>query len=381
MYENYYEYHKRGIQGKNIGIPLTGLRKLGMFTSDLQKSRYWLVGGESSTGKTSFVDEFFVLQVLDWYYKEGKKLGFKVSIIYNSMERNYIYKLSKWTAWKLYMDTGLLVSSESMSGHNSQFIGIDEEITKEHEIIAQHGELLESYIDFFNPILKDDLLLYDEATGPTGIFKRCTQFAFKHGKKREKQYGWDYEYNHPLHYVIIVNDHVGKIKSESNLTNDKQILDKHAEYQGILREKYLFIPIDIYQFNRSISDSQRKANGDMFPTLADFKGTSDGVENADHVLALFNPYRHNLSKFNGHETDFFISPSGKNRFRNVSLLKNSYGADDLDVALGFLGEVGKFYELETADKMNHEERVRLSKLLKLEKYKTTGFSLAQFNFD
>lgn len=384
MYNKFVDYYKQGLEGKNIGIPLIGSNKLAMYTSDLQKSRYWLVGGESSTGKTSLVDELFVLNVLDWYYKVGKSEGYKVNVIYNSMERNYVYKLAKWTAYKLFLDTGLLVSSDSISGHNIRFYDVDPLITKEIDIVRNNQELIDSYVDFFNPILENEMLLYDEATGPTGIFKRCTEFAFKNGHKKAKKYGWDYEYEHPKHFVIIVNDHVGKIKKESGLANDKDILDKHSEYMGVLREKYMFIVVDIYQFNRGMTDSQRKANGDVYPTLNDFKGSGDGVENADHVIAIFNPYKHNLTKYNGYETDFFISNNNKNRLRTLSLLKNSYGADDLDFGLGFLGEVGKFYELPNADEFNMDVRNQIDKLLHLGKVKSNGLSLSSltnFNFD
>lgn len=379
MFKQFKEKFHRGLAGGNVGIPMVNYEKLGMCVSDLQKSRYWLLGGASSTGKTSLADELFVLDVFDWWVNAGRPDDVKISFIYNSMERNYIYKIAKWSALKLFKDTGQLVSTDSILCANLRFEPINEEIANELRIVRENKDLIDSYEEYFEELF-DCLELHDEATGPTGIYKRVTKFAFAQGVKKEKKFGWDYVSTHPNHFVFIINDHVGKIKGEKNLVGDKAVLDKHSEYMGVFREKYLFIPVDIYQFNRGLTDSQRKANGDMYVTLDDFKGTSDGVENADHVIGIFNPYKYNMQNFIGYNTDDYISFDNKNRLRTVTLLKNSYGADDLDMGLGFLGEVGKFYELPSANDMTPEQQEHVNKILRLKKPSTGKkfINLAEF---
>lgn len=73
---------------------------------------------------------------------------------------------------------------------------------------------------------------------------------------------------------------------------------------------------------------------------------------ADVAMALFNPHRYNIDEFNGYTIQNFISASGDNRFRSLSILKNSWGTDDIDVGLGFVGEVGRFIELPPSSETN-----------------------------
>ena len=363
MYDKFLEYFEKGLRNENKGIPITNYTKLGNLTANIQQSRYWLIGGASGTGKTSFVDDIFVIDVFDWFIKEGQFTDIKLNVIYNSMERHWRYKIAKWAVLKLYKDTGKLISNTTLVGEVNEN---DEDNRKDLEFVRQNRKLVHSYKDYFDKLFQH-LIIYSGAINPTGLYKRCTEFATKVGEKVPHKYGFDYNFHNPNQFVFVINDHVGKLQSEKGL-NDKGILDVHSEYMGILREKYLFTVFDIVQFNRNLNDSQRKSNQDMYPTTADFKGTNDSVENSDFILALFNPYKHNLRNFNGYNTEDFISDKGHNRFRSLSLLKNSYGADDIDFGLGFLGEIGKFYELPTAEDLKNpivknqiNEKLHLSK--------------------
>lgn len=362
-YEKFLEFFDNGLKLKNKGIPITNYKKIGKETANIQKGRYWIVGGSTSTGKTSFVDDIFVIDTYEWFIKE--KPDIKLNFIYNSMERPEVSKLAKWSVLKLFKDTGKLISPNVLSGQiNEEY----ENQMQDFEFIKKNRLLIHSYKPYFDEMFKI-MDFYSGSCNPTGIYKRCESFAFKHGVKKQKEHGWEYIPNTENHYVIIVNDHVGKISSESGL-NDKGVLDKHSEYMGILRDKFLFIPIDIYQFNRGVNDTQRKSNSELYPNMSDFKGSSDGLENCDFAIALFNPYKHGIKNFNGYDINSFVGSNGENRFRSISLLKNSYGTDDIDFGLGFIGEVGKFYDLPVADELKSiTKRVEIEKMLFLEKQK------------
>ena len=74
---------------------------------------------------------------------------------------------------------------------------------------------------------------------------------------------------------------------------------------------------------------------------------------SDTVLALFNPHKIGLEEFptGGYKINKLILPDGENRFRALTVLKNSYGVDDVTYGLGFLGGIGKFAELKKPDEM------------------------------
>ena len=101
----------------------------------------------------------------------------------------------------------------------------------------------------------------------------------------------------------------------------------------------------VSQFNRSISNITRLKNGDVEPQLEDFAESSSTQNDADVVLALFDPMRYKVADPSGYELSKLKDQFGAKYFRSLRLLKNSYGEDDLRVGLGFLGSVGMFKEL------------------------------------
>ena len=66
---------------------------------------YYLIGGLTGSGKTSFIDDAFVLNPVDWALsQEGRASGIKVKVWYRSMERSRTYKFAKWTSRKIFLD-------------------------------------------------------------------------------------------------------------------------------------------------------------------------------------------------------------------------------------------------------------------------------------
>lgn len=329
----------KGMLGKNLGIP-TGFKELDKNTNGIQKSIYTLLGGNSGTGKTSYVDLAYVLNPYE--YLLNTETDYKLKIIYNSMERNTKYKLAKWTCLKLFKDKGLIIDVPTLFQWQGAKYSLNAEL---RELIAKCEEYFEK--------MSDTVTIYSGADNPTGIYHKAVNLAKEHGKvEKLSQYENKYfPYNDNL-ITLIINDHVGKCKPEVNdgiRLTEKALLDKHTEYMGILRDFYSMSIVDISQFNRSISNIERFKNKTVSPEPDDFKGSGDMYENADLVLALFNPYKLKIEDFLGYEINKFIAPNGENRFRSVSVLKNSYGADDIIIGMNFLGENGFFRELPNAD--------------------------------
>lgn len=363
MSDGFYELFDKGLTSDSIGIPFTNFPRLERYIPGIQKSMYSIFGGLTGSGKTAFVDEVYVLQPFRWWLDtfDLKDDDYKISWIYNSMERSKNLKYAKWACLLLYMDTGKTVSTLSMIGANKRVE--DEKIQLELQVVRDETDRIREYkTTFFDKIDKHLLIYSGEATAPT-IRKRFEQFAKLNGKFETTDKGTVYHANHPNHYVIGINDHIGKIRGESG---DKNTLDEHSKNMGFYRDTCDFSPIDIIQFNRGLDDSSRKKNEDMYPRLGDFKGTANTTENADVALALFNPFRYNIEEFNGYDIPSFVSESGENRFRSLSILKNSWGTDDVDIGLGFVGEVGRFIELPSAKLMNTiGQKRKIQKMLNL----------------
>lgn len=330
---------ERGIKGENIGIP-TGFPLIDSNTNGLQKSMYHLIGGNSGTGKTSYVDIAYVLNPYDWWLKNRDKTNIKIEWEYHSMERNTKYKLAKWTCYKLFKDYNLIMDVPTMLGWSGKKYDIDDEIKK---MILKAGEYFDEMFD--SKVIR----IHDGGTNPTGIYHRLTKVALDNGEVIQKdEFTKRYIPKDPNLHIICVNDHIGKLSSELNggiRLLGKSLLDKHSEYMGLVRDRYGFIIVDISQFNRSIGSIDRFKNKAVSPEPDDFKESGDMYENADLVLALFNPFKIKVNDFLGYDIPKFIAKNGENRFRSISILKNSYGADDIIIGLNFLGENGAFREL------------------------------------
>ncbi len=99
----------------------------------------------------------------------------------------------------------------------------------------------------------------------------------------------------------------------------------------------------------------RIKNGDVEPALDDFKDSASTQEDADVVMALFDPMRYNVADTSGYNLDKLKDDLGAKYFRSLRIIKNSYGSDDLRVGLGFYGELGMFKELPRKKEMTDED--------------------------
>ena len=111
------------------------------------------------------------------------------------------------------------------------------------------------------------------------------------------------------------------------------------------RDFFGYSPVVVSQFNRDISNPIRIRQGDVEPSLEDFAETSQTQNDADVVMALFDPMRYKVADPSGYDLNKLKDEFGAKYFRSVRLIKNSYGEDDIRIGLGFLGSVGMFREL------------------------------------
>ncbi len=66
---------------------------------------------------------------------------------------------------------------------------------------------------------------------------------------------------------------------------------------------------------------------------------------ADIIMTLFDPSRYKVGDPSKYDLSKLTDSEGNNYFRSLRVIKNTYGADDLRIGMGFLGELGIFKEL------------------------------------
>ena len=293
---------------------------------------YYLIGGLTGSGKTSFVDDAFILNPVDWYISQKGKSNIKLKIIYRSMERSRTYKLAKWVARKIFLDTGYSIPVAKLLGWNDR-------------MSPEEYELFLSYEDYIKQV-EEIVTIIDGSENPIGIAKDIKEYALENGHIEQiDQYNKRYVPDDENTITLIVVDHIGLLKATKDFPNKKDRIDKMSDELRYARDFYGFSPVVVSQFNRDISNINRIKNGDVEPQLEDFADSSQTQNDADVVMALFDPVRYKVPDPSGYDTAKLVDSTGSKFFRSLRIIKNSYGSDDIRIGLAFHGEIGMFKEL------------------------------------
>ena len=329
-FDNLKKEVQNGMDGRNNGIPM-GFNRLNRYIG-IRKSMYTLVGGLTGSGKTSFIDDAYVLNPFDWYISKANKTDVKLRIVYRSMERSGTYKLAKWISRKIFMDEGYIIPVSKM-------LGWTEKMTKdEHDLFLMYEEYAEK--------MKEVITIISGPENPVGIAKELKEHALQHGRiEQVDQYNKIYIPNDENEITLVVLDHIGLLKTTTAQPTKKQAIDKMSDELRYARDFYGYSPVVVSQFNRDISSPMRLKNGDVEPQLEDFADSSSTQNDADVVLALFDPMRYKVEDPSGYDLNKLRDEFGAKYFRSLRLIKNSYGEDDVRIGLGFLGQIGMFKEL------------------------------------
>ena len=328
-----------GLAGRNNGIPM-GFDRLNRYIG-IRKSMYFLVGGLTGSGKTSFIDDAFVLNPFDWYINQTDP-KIKLNIIYRSMERSRTYKMAKWVSRKIFIDHGLIIPVAKLLGWTEK---MDHD---EHDLFLM-------YEDYINE-MSNVITIIDGPENAVGVAKELKAHALKNGSIEQlDEYNKRYIPNDENVVTIVIIDHIGLLKTTKDQTTKKQAIDKMSDELRYARDFYGYTPVVVSQFNRDISNPMRIKNGDVEPRLEDFAESSQTQNDADVVLALFDPMRYKVEDPSGYDLNKLRDEFGAKYFRSLRLIKNSYGEDDVRIGLGFLGQIGMFKELKKRKDMTDDD--------------------------
>jgi replicative DNA helicase len=218
----------------------------------------------------------------------------------------------------------------------------------EHDLFLMY----EDYIGNMSEVIT----IIDGPENPVGIAKELKAHALNNGSIEQlDEYNKVYVPNDENEVTIVVLDHIGLLKTTKDQTTKKEAIDKMSDELRYARDFYGYTPVVVSQFNRSISNPMRIKNGDVEPQLEDFSESSSTQNDADVVLALFDPIRYKVEDPSGYQLEKLKDQFGAKYFRSLRLIKNSYGSDDLRIGLGFLGQLGIFKELKKRNDMTDSD--------------------------
>lgn len=338
-YSDFKEHFDAGQKGEHKWVPLSQSKLNSNVV--VGKSMYYLFGGIPGSGKTAFVDDVFVLDI----YENWRSNKFKSTVnpywIYRSMERARYLKIAKWICARLYKVHGILMDVPTIMNYAN----------KERDVTIKERELIASCEDYFEE-MEERVHIFSGSATPQEVWKDANDFMQDKGKityrkinmgKTEKTIVDRFVYSNPADMIFHITDHIGKVKKPKGM-NPKETLDLHSENMGELRDLYSMFIIDISQFNREVYDTMRNLKTDIDVMPNDFKGTGDVYENADVVIGLMNPFKLNSFQHMNYNISAFVDKFGKNRFRSLKIIKNSYGVDKIKLSVCHLTQ-GKSLEL------------------------------------
>jgi len=337
-----------GRLGFNKGLP-HGFDRLVEYIPDIQKSTYYLCGGESGVGKSAFAYNTFMLNPLDYYLGVKDNMNIKVDVLLYSFELTKEKVLVKAVCRDIYKTHGILLD-------------INYALSKgKYRISDEHYKLVKESADRLEQI-SDCVHIWDIPTNPTGVYKNIIDFASKNGSGigdfTNGNTILNYKPHHSNHYVIVIIDHISLSLKERGF-NTKDIIDKLSEYLVLLRNKLGITPVVIQQLNRSMSSTDRFRLERVEPQLSDFKDSGNTIQDSDIVMALHSPHRYEMNTHRKYDITKL-----KDRFRQLGILKNRDGESDKNLGMLFVGECGLFKELPRVEEVTDEYYNKINSIKK-----------------
>jgi replicative DNA helicase len=350
IYKKFFKKVSRGAQGYNKGLPM-GFPKLEEYIAGIQKARYDVIFAESGVGKSSIVWYAYLMYPYEYCYKNKGKIKDSLKIRLYSLEVSAEEVIAKLVALKLFIDYGIILDSKYIFSKGNNKI---------HSDIYKKIDALSSYFDeMFNHVT-----IIDKPMTPSDIKNDVLKFAKSIGTIEEDELGKiKFTPNDPDQTVIIITDTVGNLKVENSNGNTsvKTTIDLHSSNcRDTYRNQLGFTCVNVSHSNRAMDDINRVKYGELFPKMSDIKETNMLAQDANLVMALFDPTNHmnannSLDKF----MDYDI-PRLRNRFRAIGILKNREGENNKRVGLLYLGECGYFQELPNAKSITEVNYSKIS---------------------
>jgi len=245
----------------------------------------------------------------------------------------------------LYIKEGLRISPKDLKSTKADTV-LSEEILN---IIKKY----EPYFDKIEEIVE----FIDDIRHGFGMFNLVRDYAMANGKLHKRTIEIEgkitevndfYEPNDPDEYVMVIIDHISLISSEKRngvqLTLHESISVLSSDYLIKLRNRFNYIPVVIQQQSAAQESIENKKFNKLKPTLDGLADNKLTARDANVILGLFSPFRHEMPDYYGYDVTFF-----KDNIRFLEILGGRSGGAGTICPLYFDGAVNYFKELPLPD--------------------------------
>lgn len=359
---NLKERRERVLNGHINSIPSPFVRFRNDFLG-IEQGKYYVVTGSTKSAKTQLGSYLFIYNSLLYAYNNPDKLRLK--IFYYPLEETPEDILTRFMCYLLYVQSGYKIRIDPTDLKSTK----NDKVLDEAILRLLGEEEYDKIIDFF-----ESSVIFSASQNPTGVYNECKRYAEEHGtvyKKKQKiknEFGIEsevdvfdyYEQDDPDEYRIIFFDHVSLTNTERGLTL-KQSIDKLSEYCVILRNRYKYTPVVIQQQAFAGEGLDAFKEGKLRPTLANLADSKYPSRDANVVLGLFSPFKHEIPEYMGYDISKL-----RDNVRFLEVIINRSGSPGGLVALYFDGAVNYFKELPNSKTQREDlEKVYSSLLPKI----------------
>ena len=320
---------------KDTGLPIH-LTKLSKFVNYIERSKNYIIGGRPESGKASFMDHTYLLEVFKWwrdlgYDDEGHKKHAPnrppLKIIYFNMKKTEQVKLQKLLCLYLKLEYNYVMDIPTLMNT----------VGKTYNLENKHLSAIKASQSFFEE-LEEHMEIISGAQSPTDINLHVKRIMSQYGSNNEQGvYTFDKKYQGQ--YTLIYIDDLDYLLPESDGYQtlgqeglEKRLGDYLLDFKKVYKSSNFVIKPTKVMGSRVVKDSEPS-----------YKDLGNIGKIADIGLVLYNPFNENNLKYLNYPIEsLFIK--GKNRFRTVSIVRNPLGISNITVGLLFLGECGYMRE-------------------------------------
>lgn len=344
--ERYRARRQRLLDGKFNCIPLPWKRFRRVFPG-IEQKRYIVVTANQKVGKSKFVDNLFVYEVL-FFTMEHPEV--RVKIFYFSLEMDAASKEDEFNCYLLYRLSNIVISPTELRSTDHP---VDEKI-----LDLLESEEYQKYITAF----KNLVTFVETERNPTGINKYCRAYAEEHGhynyvtvKGKNPVTGepedirildpdepWTAD--DPEEIKIAILDNASNLQTEQGL-NKMQTIEKMSKYFITLRNQMNWVTVLIQhqaQAQEGIENFKLNKIKPSSDGLADCKTTT---RDANMVIGLYSPFKYEIENYEHYDIRKF-----RNYIRFMEIIEDrDYGASGNICPLFFNGASSAFFELPRYD--------------------------------
>lgn len=318
-----------GRKGNNMGLS-TGISKLDGLIYGVQRRWMYTIASGAGGGKTTFTLYSFVYQPLKQMIGSPK-----LKIIFFALEMSAEVLMAKLLSLYILDTYGIKVEFK-------EILSLGTKLSDEkYALIKDSMEWLAK--------IEQHLIIYDKPVNADGVNEFLMAYLNIQGEFVDISNTQTIYKSHVENlYTIVVVDHVRLLSGKP-----KEEIDKVCDYLVYLRNIAGITPVLVQQINRDSQSMDRRKAGYNMIQQSDLADSSAPAQSSETVLALFHPFREQLSSCCGYDITKIAD-----QIRILQCIKGRYGESDKAIGLAFYGSVGAFKQLPSPNSIRDYEAIK-----------------------